>query len=488
MSNKNNRYIEKEKKKNKEKEKINKANKHINLGIVVYFLIFAYLIFCVINFSFSEKTNYTIAEPGEIIESEVFNGIIIKNEIVVTSKVTGSSNYFIPEGKKIKKGTLISYVESDENLTSTIKENFQKSRAKQFNSLEFSYNNKLIQDKLKNYVLHKNSKPFEYTYTTKSELEKTIYDVSNTYLFENNQIFNDLLKTSSIKEDNIYYAPKSGVISYVFDGFEDLKIEDFTPSIFDQAIIKEDALIDTLNISVGAPLFKIVDNYKWYLAAEINDICEKFLEGKTYATIYINYNNMKVQAKIDKIINEDNKTYVIFEFDRYLNEFLNERFLSFTVIYSNSEGIKIPLTAITKKEFLKIPVDALLKSNQVYEVKKKIYNDKLVGGESLEGIIINQYKINNQEAYIPASEKLGVGDTIVYNIENGSNIEFEIKESIPIEGVLVINKGYAAFKFIEVVSYSEDYKIVKESTSYGVNPYDRIATDASMLKENQIIN
>lgn len=488
MSNNKNRYIEKEKKKNKEIKNIKKANKHISLGLIVYFLIFTYLIFCVINFSFSKKTNFTIAEPGKIVESEIFNGIIIKNETVVKSNGIGKSNYLIPEGRKVKKGTLVSFVDVDENISSVIKESLEKSKSKELSSLDFSLNDKMIQDKLKDYVINKDNRNFSYTYTAKEEIEKTIYDISNTILPDDNKLISNLLKESSIKEENIYYSPNSGVISYKFDGFEDLNIEEFTPEIFKQAIDKKDALINTNSIDVGTPLFKTVDNYRWYLAAEINDICEKFLEGKSTANIYINYNNVEAKAKINKIIHDDYKTYVILEFDRYLNEFLNERFLSFTVIYSHSKGIKIPLTAITNKEFLKIPIEALLKSNQTYEVKKKIINEKLIGGESLEGIIVHQFKTNNQDAYIPASDKIGVGDTIVYSFENGANMEFTIEESIPIEGVYVINKGYAAFKFIEVLSSSEDYKIVKDTTPYGVNSYDRIATDASIIKENQLIN
>lgn len=483
-----NKYIEKEKLLTKGKKAKSRANKHINLGLIVYFMIFAYLVFCVLNFSFSEKTNYTMAEPGAIVESEFFTGLIIKDETIIFSKIEGTSNFFVPEGEKVKKGTLISCVDNNGEITTAINEKLEQAKTLQISDVEFSSNNyKYLQDKLRNYVLYKTTRTFQYTYSAKADIERAVFDASNTVLLEDNQILNNILSNSLAQDKNLYYASKSGVVSYQFDGFETLSIDTFTPESLDQVLVEQETFVNS-TITKDSPLFKIVNNYKWYLAAEINDVCEKHLENKDYVTVCINYNDMKVQGKIYKIINDDTKTYLVLEFDRYLNEYLDDRFLEFSIIYSNSEGIKIPASSITKKDFLKIPAEALVKSNQRYEVKKKITDENIVGGESLEGVSVHMYKTNDKDIYIPKSDKLDVGDEILYVLEDGTNQEYKITEVVPIEGVYVINKGYAAFKFIEVLSYTKDYKIVKDSTSFGVSQFDRIATDASILKENQIIN
>ncbi|PKM50265.1 MAG: hypothetical protein CVV02_12300 [Firmicutes bacterium HGW-Firmicutes-7] len=483
-----NKYIEKEKKMMKEKKIKSRVNKHINLGLIVYFIIFAYLVFCILNFSFSEKTNYTMAEPGAIIESEVFNGLIIRDETIIFSQIDGKANYFVPEGEKVKKGALISCIDNNGEITAAINDKLQVAKASLLSDVDLSTNNyKYIQDKLKSYVLYKHSRPFGHTYSAKVDIEKAIFDASNTVLLEDDQMLRNILSNSLARDENIYYALKSGVISYQFDGFERLTIDNFIPESLDQIVVAQDVLVDSTT-KKDVPLFKIVNNHKWYLAAEINDVCEKYLEDENTATINISYNNMKIQGNIYKILNEDTKTYIILEFDRYLNEFLDDRFLQFSIIYSSSEGIKIPASSITQKDFLKIPVKALMKSNRQSEVKKKIVSKDAVGGESLEGVPIQIYKIKDKDAYIPKSDKLGVGDELVYILENGKNETYKINEVTPLEGVYVINKGYAAFKFIEVLSYTEHYKIVKDNVSFGVSRYDRIATDASILEENQIIN
>lgn len=54
-------------------------------------------------------------------------------------------------------------------------------------------------------------------------------------------------------------------------------------------------------------------------------------------------------------------------------------------------------------------------------------------------------------------------------------------------GVYNINKGYAVFKQINILSQNDDYTIVETGTTYGVALYDHIALDGSSVVENQTI-
>lgn len=482
-----NRYIEKGKAKEKEKRINALANKHINLGIIVYFLIFAYLIFCVITFSFSEKTNYTLAEPGIIIDAQSFTGLVIKDELVVTSNISGNTNYFIPEGEKIKQGTLISMVDQSGHLSNDIKS--QLVVAATGNNEDEIKISKIIQDKLNEYVLNKYQQPFSEVYSKKVAIEKTMNDYSNTISLDENKSLKSMIENSAelSKDVNLYYAPKSGVISYSFDGFESLSIDNFEPEYLNQALISIDTL-DKTSILKGGQLFKVVDNYKWYIAARIDGICEKHLEGRDNVSIDVEGKNISIKGYIYKIMHQDSNTYLILEFDRLLNDFLDDRFIDFTINYFNSQGIKIPKSAVTTKNFLKIPLEALETSNDEILVKKKIIDEKNVAGESLLAIPVYMYYIENDEAYIPETNQLKKGDTISYILDDGkTNMSYKIIEQKPIEGVYVINKGYAAFKIIETLSSTKDYRIIKESTPYGVRKYDRIATNASLLKEDEVI-
>ena len=50
-----------------------------------------------------------------------------------------------------------------------------------------------------------------------------------------------------------------------------------------------------------------------------------------------------------------------------------------------------------------------------------------------------------------------------------------------------INKGYAVFKQIEVLSTNGEYYTVKKNMDYGLSVYDHIVLDAGTVTEGQII-
>ena len=54
-------------------------------------------------------------------------------------------------------------------------------------------------------------------------------------------------------------------------------------------------------------------------------------------------------------------------------------------------------------------------------------------------------------------------------------------------GVYNINKGYAVFKQINILTKNEDYAIIETKTTYGISLYDHIALDGSKVKENQLV-
>ena len=54
-------------------------------------------------------------------------------------------------------------------------------------------------------------------------------------------------------------------------------------------------------------------------------------------------------------------------------------------------------------------------------------------------------------------------------------------------GVYYINKGYADFRQINILSQNDEYAIVSPNTTYGLMEYDYIALDASNLFDDDFI-
>ena len=67
------------------------------------------------------------------------------------------------------------------------------------------------------------------------------------------------------------------------------------------------------------------------------------------------------------------------------------------------------------------------------------------------------------------------------------------KASLIISAVLFlfsynINKGYADFKEITILSQNDEYAIVKPNSTYGLRVYDYIALKADTVSDDQFIN
>ena len=54
-------------------------------------------------------------------------------------------------------------------------------------------------------------------------------------------------------------------------------------------------------------------------------------------------------------------------------------------------------------------------------------------------------------------------------------------------GVYNINKGYADFTAITILSSNEEYAIVKSNTTYGLSEYDYIVLDASTVNADDFV-
>ncbi len=481
-----NRYIEKQKRKDIQNKITQNANRHINLGLFVYFAIFAYLVFTILNFSLAKKTNYILAEQSSIIESAVFNGLVIKKEEIIKSSHNGSVKLFASEGKKVPANSLIACVDNNNELDKIVSDQMASEKAKQKNKTLISKQDDMyLKEKIKKYILNKDKRSFEFVYDLKNQLAISAASSANTIILQDNQLLNTIISKSSLK-DFAYYTSKSGVVSYFIDGMEDITIDSFKPADLTRIPVYNEASESTV-IQKNNPLYKLTDNYRWYLAAKIDQVTEQQLEGKTNISIKLTEKNVQMSGTIYKIFKEEGYTYLVLEFTKYAEEMLNIRNAEFSIIFSNTEGIKIPKAAIIEKEFVKLPAASLFPSSQGPQIK--VYNpSSKTGGKDEEAIVkINIYKKEGDYIYIPTSSDLNIGTKINYELEGNQIIDYMIAESKKIEGVFVINKGYAAFRIIEPIGFTTDYVIIKDNTPYGVKVFDRIASEAKLYKENQLI-
>ena len=66
---------------------------NINIGVIIFIIIFIYLVFNVFTYITTTHTSVYEVEQGTMAENNVYRGLILRDETIVTSQYAGSLNY-----------------------------------------------------------------------------------------------------------------------------------------------------------------------------------------------------------------------------------------------------------------------------------------------------------------------------------------------------------------------------------------------------------
>ncbi|WP_132280066.1 HlyD family efflux transporter periplasmic adaptor subunit [Natranaerovirga hydrolytica] len=436
-------------------EKEIKRKKPFNVGLLIYLVLIIYVLIYVITYFSRDNIPRVEALSGTIIESERFEGIITREEKVVLSEQEGYVNRFFRNGERVANNAIMATV-SEQN----------RQRAQEITQLDQNELT-LLNEELFEYKRNYSDTHYNELYVLKSTLDNK--------LLEFNFVVEDIGEES---DTNIIRSLESGLISYELDGLENVTVDDIDNIDIDglSSRIEQQQLLKEY-IEIGEPLYRIIQSQTWQVTFPITQSLENYIENKSSLTIKDVHSNM---ALTGQIIDYDDERIVL-EFNRYVNDYMNQRFLEFEIIYEEVEGIKIPNSAIVEKTFFQIPKEYVTRSGNQSGLMKVSYLDD--GTESVE--FIPFYMNYRDEDYYY------IRDSVVHEndlIRKPNDTEtYRISTSVQLEGVYDSVRGYANFKLIEKVYSNDMYSVVKRDTSYGIRLYDHIIIDGSQVEENQII-
>ena len=70
-------------------------------------IVFIYFFVSLINYATSKQTPVYEVQKGQIAETDIYTGLILREESVVYTDTAGAVNYYIKEGDKAGKNDLI---------------------------------------------------------------------------------------------------------------------------------------------------------------------------------------------------------------------------------------------------------------------------------------------------------------------------------------------------------------------------------------------
>lgn len=364
--------------------------------------IFAYIIINGITVFIGKNIDTLVVSNEKIEEYITTKGLLIRDEYIINSTMTGNIEAYFKEGDKVKNLDKVAYVYNDnideenfkeleslekeviqieEGQSSIIKADVDKVN-KKIEKNKDNIQTKLIQGKL---GISKEVVELEEHIKDKNKLLKS--DLNSKPIInkkeEINKLNNKIEKNSDILQTN-----KSGIISYKFDGNESkYNIDNISELNIDDIEYTENEYIDILNEGVikhGQPIARIINNIKQYLAIVVEE--NEIMNFKENNSVIIRDKNNQINAKVHNIYTKNDKNVVVFEISEQNIEINDTRVAEFDIIYKSIEGIKIPKGSIVKKDNVEgVYIVSETGSAKFIEIKGTSY-------ENEEFIVIDYYK------------------------------------------------------------------------------------------------
>lgn len=353
------------------KQKSNKVKKTkiSYFRILVYLIVLATLVRIAYSV-FIKHANTEIVKYGNIQITENTTGFVVKNETIVRSPIAGQLKFLIEEGTKVQKGINVATIVRDgtkQDITEKIKklddEIAQASNNAQNNNLFEGDIKKLdaqISEKLKQVSNISNNSEIDNVIKAKSEINELI----NKRLVISGQggaAGSSIQSKVREKENFIQYMNTSkvdiptsmpGILSFKIDGNEQKLSVQNLKSLSQKDLVKipTDNLLDPpASIDVGQPLFKIINNFEWYVVCTIKTNKIDPLKENDNIKISINNGN-EIPAKVYSILNDGTEYAVVtLQLNTGLENYYNSRKVDVKIIKRNYEGIKVPASSIINR-------------------------------------------------------------------------------------------------------------------------------------------
>jgi len=457
----------------------------INIGVILFGAIFIYLLVAILMYlTTSRVTSYEVRE-GSIFKDNAYTGIALRKELIVNSEGSGYINYYTTARSKVGIGNNV-YSVSPEKIE-PIELGETNTSEEQKNSLSNDEYNTILVN-IQNFSENFKEEDFDSVYQMNEQIASVIQNAANE---DKTALVTQLVNEGKITGLSLYQAPDDGIIEYYIDGYESRTADTITEQDFDKTNYKKQEFGNNKEAVVGEPAYKIITDETWHVVINLNPGTAESILAKQ-AEKERDFTNIQVRFLKDGetvwgslTIEKKNDFYIgTIEFSNSLVRYASERYLDIELILENKTGLKIPKSSKVKKDFFIAPKEYVTAGGNSSS------NGVLVRSER-DGETITEFKhaeiyyedIENGIVYLDPN----VFEENMVLVKPESNETFRLSTMRSLEGVYNINKGYAIFKQIEILSESDEYYIVKTGNSYSLSNYDHIALEGSKLKENDVV-
>lgn len=457
---------------------------HINIGIIVFAFVLIYFLVYLINFLTDKHISIYEVQKGQIMKTTYYTGLVLRSENVTYSDISGNINYYKKESDKAGYSDLICSIDTDGSISQEITAAGLDGTALSKEELSG------IQGIINDYTASQSDIQFYNVYSFKENVNANVQE--NLYQSALNQLTEQTDSAISNNTFSFVRASDDGILAFYTDGYEDVTPDSFTADMYNPSSYIKNNLKSNLAVSSGQALYKTITDENWYIliplnAEQVQQYQQEMDDGSDSFIINVIFKKDNCRSYATASLkNYDGQDFIQLNLNSSMIRYISDRYLEVELGSADHEGLKIPNSAVTSKDFLLIPEDYISQGdNSSSRGVLKVDPDKK-GDNSVEFVSTDIYYTDSETGfcYVNAAD-IQPGDQIQ---KPDSSDRYEVSETGTKEGVYNMNKGYAVFRIIEPITSNEEYTIIQTGTRYGLALYDRIALDGSAVSEGEFAN
>lgn len=467
------------KKKNTEVVSLQKYKRkgHLNIGTILFGIIFIYLVFTVLIYFTKDRVSVYEVREGSILKDRNLTGMVLRKENVVNAEKSGYVNYFVDDAQKVAFGTNIYTITSSKLETQT---NQDSNEEVSLNADEW---NSIL---LKAQGFNESYAPEDFKTASNLKSEVTAILQNNTTQSRVAQL-NAILQSGNV---DAFQSQDDGIVELSVDGYENLTTDEITDEMFDKANYSVTELSGNQKIDAGQPAYRLVTDEEWTVTVRLtSDLAQTFqkkMNGEDSLSVEVKFlkDNKSLWGTM-RLTEKKKDVYANITFKDSMIRYADERFVNIELILEDESGLKIPKTSVTEKDCYAVPLDYITSggASQNEGVYRQTTKKGKTTTEFIPVTIINEDS-EAGVAYLD-TENLKKGDTLLMP-ESSDTMDLVKTESI--KGVYNVNKGYAVFRQVQILSEGDEYYIIAEGSSYSLSNYDHIALNGDSVRDNQIVS
>ncbi len=464
-----------------------------------------YVISIVLETTQKPVISYQTVQVGIIDNSDVFDGIIVRNEELVHNTQEGNMYLIAGEGDKVKKNGQIYQIFDPsearilEQDIQRVESDIEKVQAKRQDVSYFQNEIKMINNTIDNnmeiYYMQSKAGNLQHTHELKKQLEFEIVKRKKIHMKDDAAPLNVLkdekvnLATQLTGNETIYKAQEPGIISYYTDGFEDIftvdKIDAITEKDLKEKYTAKSTIANQI-IGVSEPAYRIIKDSSWRVVCFMPESwAERFKPGQKYDFVLTEDRNIEFTLKVEENIAQDKNHKIVFASNEQLDAFANTRTISFKSLQYQYQGLKIPKSAITERNLIKIPSEYIVSSENGKGVMKS-------AGLAGESVFLN-LDVNHEDEMgyshilqnFGHKEGLKLGDVISH--PSKADELYTIAEVSTVKGVYVVNGRITRFKPVTSIAQNDEHLIVTSNSNNSLKQFDQIITNPKNIQEEQLL-